>query len=330
MTTPRASAPSQAEHPEWHVDILLTEGFVLTELASVVDVLRIANRVSAHPLFHWHYRSRHGGPVGCLAGLSTETTPFPERPTADYAFILGNSDPDCPELSMRSAISTYNYRNIKVLLMSEAASRYIAEAGEQHSNHTTHWENRALLDERGTPGEGSYALAVDDGKLMTCAGMGSTVDVTLSLLRNHMSAAAVATVSDIMLHEKIRGFSTLQPFGGKALSITGDTDLDQCIELMQNNMEEPLQISELVALIGISSRSLERKFRQILDSTPNTYYRELRLNRANTLLLNTSMSVREISLACGFPNGFSSLFRSHFNVTPLARRKSRFKVQIKL
>ncbi|WP_039018914.1 GlxA family transcriptional regulator [Halocynthiibacter namhaensis] len=326
MATPRASAP--AEHPEWHVDILLTEGFVLTELASVVDVLRIANRVSAHPLFHWHYRSRKGGPVGCLAGLSTDTTPFPSRPTADYAFILGNSDPDCPELSMRATISTYNYRNIKVLLMSEAASRYIAETGEQHSNHTTHWENRALLDERGTPGEGSYALAVDDGKLMTCAGMGSTVDVTLSLLRNHMSAAAVATVSDIMLHEKIRGFSTLQPFGGKALSITGDSDLDQCIELMQNNMEEPLQIGELVALIGISSRSLERKFRHVLGSTPNTYYRELRLNRANTLLLNTSLSVREISLACGFPNGFSSLFRSHFSVTPLARRKSRFKVQI--
>ena len=104
---------------------------------------------------------------------------------------------------------------------------------------------------------------------------------------------------------------------------TGDKELDDCIELMTANIEEPLPIHELVRLLGISNRSLERKFRTFLDTTPNTYYRELRLSKANNLLLNTTLSVREIGLACGFGSGFSGLYKSFFGVTPLAMRKQR-------
>jgi transcriptional regulator GlxA family with amidase domain len=92
---------------------------------------------------------------------------------------------------------------------------------------------------------------------------------------------------------------------------------------MQENMEEPVPISELVDRLGISTRSLERKFKTFLGSTPNTFYREMRLSKANNLLLNTTMSVREIGLACGFPSGFSGLYKSFFGITPFALRKSR-------
>ena len=49
----------------------------------------------------------------------------------------------------------------------------------------------------------------------------------------------------------------------------------------------------------------------------------MRLNKANNLLLNTTMSVREIGLACGFQNGFSTLYKSVFGITPFALRKRR-------
>jgi transcriptional regulator GlxA family with amidase domain len=238
--------------------------------------------------------------------------------------VIGNTDSDHPYLSLGATISAYSYRKAKVLLLSEAASRYISEHPAGSGKHTTHWENRAVLQERGDPGgEGTYALAVDDGRIVTCAGMGATVDLTLGLVGNHMSSAAVMTAADILLHEKIRDFKTLQPFGGKRLSMTGDKELDQCIELMQSHMEEPLPIAELVARVGISSRSLERRFHSKLNTTPNTYYRELRLNWANNLLLNTTLTIREIGMACGFPNGFSSLYRSFFGVTPTAIRKGK-------
>ena len=306
------------------VDIIIAEGFVLVELSGVVEVLRMANRIGPAPLFDWTYRSVKGGYISCRAGLGTLTEQLSDKPNADYVFIIGNTDSDHPDLSLRATISAYSYRKAKVLLLSEAASRYITEHPDGSGDHTTHWENRAVLQERGDPGgEGTYALAVDDGRIVTCAGMGATVDLTLGLVGNHMSAAAVMTAADILLHEKIRDFKTLQPFGGKRLTMTGDKELDQCIELMQSHMEDPLPISELVELVGISSRSLERRFHRQLNTTPNTYYRELRLNWANNLLLNTTLTIREIGMACGFPNGFSSLYRSFFGVTPTAIRRDK-------
>jgi transcriptional regulator GlxA family with amidase domain len=315
---------ARASGEPWRVDIILAEGFVLVELSGVVEVLRMANRINPTTLFDWTYRSAKGGYVSCRAGLGTLCEPLTDRPTADYVFVIGNTDSDHPELSLGTTISAYSYRKAKVILLSEAASRYISEHPDGSGDHTTHWENRAVLQERGDPGgEGTYALAVDDGRVVTCAGMGATVDLTLGLVGNHMSAAGVMTVADILLHEKIRDFKTLQPFGGKRLSMTGDKELDQCIELMQSHMEDPMPIAELVARVGISSRSLERRFHSKLNTTPNTYYRELRLNWANNLLLNTTLSVREVGMACGFPNGFSSLYRSFFGITPTAIRKTK-------
>ena len=92
---------------------------------------------------------------------------------------------------------------------------------------------------------------------------------------------------------------------------------------MQANIEEPLPISELVRLVGVSARSLERRFRDRLASRPAEYYRVLRLNRANNLLLNTSMPISEIALACGFPSGFTPHYRELFGMTPQAARKAR-------
>ena len=105
--------------------------------------------------------------------------------------------------------------------------------------------------------------------------------------------------------------------------MTGDKELDQCIELMQSHVEDPMPIAELVTRVVISSRSLERRFHSKLNTTPNTYYRELRLNWAKNLLLNTTLSVREVGMACGFPNGFSSLYRSFFGIIPTAIRKNK-------
>lgn len=311
------------EHIPIQVDILVADGFVLTEFSAIVEVLRTANRVSAKEVFRWQWYSRRGGPVTCRASITIDTLPITAKPRADYVFVLGNSDPDAADLSLRKEIKAYQWAGARVFLLSEAASRYISETGEQLMSHTTHWENRALLNERGTPGVGSYALAAEDGKITTSAGMGATYDLVLGMLNGHISAASVATVADIFLHETIRTSSTLQPFGGKEMARTGKRSLDQCLELMQANLEEPLLISELVRYLAVSERSLERQFRSFLNTTPKAYYRELRLNYANTLLLKTSMSVRDVGLASGFPNGFSSLFRRHFGVTPMTLRRSR-------
>ncbi len=307
----------------WHVDILVADGFVLTEVAGIVDAMRIANRVAAFPPFSWTYRSAFAGPVDSSSEVCVKAESFAPKPHADYAFVIGNADPDCPALSVGTQIDRYTFRGAQVFLLAEAASRYIKERGTEGTRMSTHWENSDILRERSSLFDADNAIAIEDGLVVTCAGMGATVDVMLAVLRRHISSANLMTVANILLHEKIRDFSTRQPLGGARSSGSGDRELDQCLQIMQANIEDPVPISELVNVLNISSRSLERKFRTHLNTTPNTYYRELRLARANNLLLNTNMSVREVGLACGFPSGFSGLYKGFFGITPFALRKQR-------
>ncbi|MEM8731472.1 MAG: helix-turn-helix domain-containing protein [Pseudomonadota bacterium] len=302
-------------------DVVVAPGFVLTEYAAVVDTLRIANRVSAQPVFTWTVRSARGGWVSSSSGAAVETQRFEDRPDADYLFVVGNSDQDSPDLAMGSVIDRYTNRGCKAFLLAEAASRYIKDRGATAAHLSTHWENSAVLRERAGLFELDHVIARVDGQVVTCAGMGATMDVVLAVVGQHISSAALMTVANIFLHERIRDFATRQPFGGTAGTATGDPILDRAIEIMQDNIEEPLAVAEVTRQLGVSSRSLERRFRAWLQTTPNTYYREMRLARANNLLLNTRLSVREIGLACGFSTGFSVLYKRFFGVTPLQMRR---------
>ncbi|MEJ8562686.1 helix-turn-helix domain-containing protein [Yoonia sp. GPGPB17] len=302
-------------------DIYVAEGFVLTEFAGVVEVIRLANRINASRLFEWNIRSAKGGPITASSAVTVETTPLPLRPDADYLFVLGNTDPACPALSLGKALANYTSRQARVVLLSEAAARYISETQGDPGSHTTHWENRTVLMERLGLFDTKATLAVESGSIITCAGMGSTFDIALSIASQHASSTTMTTVADILLHERVRHFNTLQPFSGKVVTTTGDTALDACLALMQDNMEFPLPISEIAARSNLSKRSLERKFNRLMKTTPNGYYRGLRLNKANNLLLNTDMRINEIGLACGFPSGFATIYREAFGMTPNAARK---------
>ena len=307
---------------QWAFDIYVADGFVLTEFAGVVEVLRLANRINGTPLFSWEFRSQHGGQIRSSSDVTVQTTPLPLRPEANYLFVLGNLDPACPALSLGAKIANYTSRQARVVLLAEAASRYIADNKGAPSGHTTHWENRTVLMERLGLFDTKATLAVDDGAIITCAGMGATFDIALSIASQHAAASTMLTVADILLHERIRHFNTLQPFSGHAVTATGDPALDACLALMQDHMEFPLPISEIATSTALSKRSLERKFKRILNTTPNGYYRRLRLTKANNLLLNTDMRINEIGLACGFPSGFTTIYRESFGMTPNTARKN--------
>ena len=95
------------------------------------------------------------------------------------------------------------------------------------------------------------------------------------------------------------------------------------IELMEGSLEEPLARSLLAKRTGLSTRQLERLFRKYLQRTPTRYYLELRLAKARTLLLQTSLSVLDVALACGFVSAshFSKCYREFYAKTPRQERQ---------
>lgn len=306
------------------VDIVLADGFVLTELAGVVDVLRIANRLAVRPAFEWIYRSVSGGTKEGAASALVNTQPVCDNPKAAYVVVLGNADPDHLDLAHGPRLTKYVQSGTQVILLSEAASRYIADWGDNGAGHTTHWENRVILLEQKGLHDTKSALVSKSGSTITCAGMSATIDVMLSVVGQEISLPVMMSVADIMLHEQVRNFSTMQPYCGHSIAVTGDEDVDYCIARMQDNIELPLTLAEIAEGVEVSLRSLERKFHKYLGCTPNGYYRQLRLTKANNLLLNTQMSIHEVGLACGFPSGFSGIYKQSFGKTPRdARNRGR-------
>jgi transcriptional regulator GlxA family with amidase domain len=301
-------------------DIILEHEFVTTEMAGVVDPARVSNRIIGQNKFRWKFYSQQGGQVASTSGAFVETKMIPDKPTADYVVFLGNQDQAYAALDVVRYIPRYSYAGSKIILLAEAAGRYIAANRGLALDHTTHWENRVLLEEEHGIFGIKSALAVTRGNITTSAGMGSTFDTMLAVMATHMSAAKFQVLAKVFLNETARRTETLQSSAGYVGKI-GSATVALAVQLMHENTEEPLSIEEISKATNRSARSLERSFKVHLSSNPSLYYREIRLNLAHNLLMNTDLSNTEIALATGFKSGFSSAYKKVFGVTPHVVRK---------
>lgn len=100
----------------------------------------------------------------------------------------------------------------------------------------------------------------------------------------------------------------------------------QTIEEMLRHIEEPLKVTDLSSNLGTSIRQLQRRFLSKTGKRLLTTYRELRLERAQSLLRYTDMSPREISAATGFssPVAMRHSLRSYCGMSPDTIRAQRF------
>ena len=129
-------------------------------------------------------------------------------------------------------------------------------------------------------------------------------------------------VADQFMHERIRDQHDHQRMSLPARLGVRHPKLLKVIEMMEDNLEEPLSRTELAGNAGLSTRQLERLFRKYLNRSPARYYLELRLNKARLLLVQTNMSIIDVALACGFVSAshFSKCYRDFFGRTPRKER----------
>ncbi|WP_026360204.1 GlxA family transcriptional regulator [Amycolatopsis nigrescens] len=187
---------------------------------------------------------------------------------------------------------------------------------------TTHWQVAALLAETFPDVDvDPSVLFVDDGQILTSAGIAAGLDLCLHMVRHdHGAAVAADTARAIVMAP--------QRTGGQAQFIehrdpVGDTDdLGPVLGWMQDNLGAPLAIADIAAMAAMSPRSLSRRFRAQIGTTPLRWLLDRRLQRARELLETTELSVDRIAGATGF--GSVETLRHHFakhvGTTPRAYR----------
>ncbi len=164
----------------------------------------------------------------------------------------------------------------------------------------------------------------DRDRLSACGGM-AVLDLLLAVLSRDHGAELAGAVSEELVVERIREGSERQRIPLKNRLGSSHPKLTQAVLLMEANIEEPLTTDEIAQHVCVSRRQLERIFKQYLTRVPSQYYLELRLNRARQMLMQTSKSIIQIGLSCGFSSGphFSSAYRNFFGVTPREDRNQR-------
>ncbi len=77
-------------------------------------------------------------------------------------------------------------------------------------------------------------------------------------------------------------------------------------------------IADLAAELGLSTRTLNRRFRQATGHSPQQWLQRLRVSQARDLLRHSNLSINEIAWQVGFQDvsHFGKLFREHAGMSP--------------
>jgi transcriptional regulator GlxA family with amidase domain len=83
-------------------------------------------------------------------------------------------------------------------------------------------------------------------------------------------------------------------------------------------------VHEIAAHVRLSPRQLERLFAKYVGASPSRHYLKLRLDRARTMLLQTTRPILDIAVACGFASAshFSRCYRTLYGRRPSDERHS--------
>ena len=201
----------------------------------------------------------------------------------------------------------------------------LAQAGVLHGRPaTTHWQNTAELAERYPTVEvRPEVLYVDDGDVLTSAGVSSGLDLCLHVLRRDLGAATARRVAQALVAAPHRDGNQAQ-FIARPLEINGAGPVGELCTWITQNLRAEITLDAMAARCAMSTRTLTRQFREATGTTPLQWVLALRMDEARRMLETTDLAIDEIAERCGFGTTLSlrTHFRHRLDTTPTTYRRT--------
>ena len=307
------------------IGFYLIPGFSMIAFVAALEPLRLANLVAGKTLYSWYTMSNNNGPVFASNSVSINVgQTIEEMPALETIFVCGGID-----------VHKHQRRELFGFLRRQAAhgvglgalctgAHVLARAGLLDDHRCTiHWENLPAFIEEFPDLEVTSELYEVDRKRYTCAGGTAAADLMLKFISEQTGPETAAQVADELILHRIREKNEGQRMDLRTRLGISHPKLLAVVALMDENLETPLNASELALSVGLSTRQLERLFRTYLKTPPTRYYLQMRLNRARYLLRQTSLPIFDVAIAAGFVSAshFSKCYREEFNRTPSQERR---------
>jgi transcriptional regulator GlxA family with amidase domain len=260
------------------------------------------------------------------AGLTISTSAGLEAMRrADTVIVPGYEDANMPvSPAVLDALWAAHRRGARLVSICVAAFA-LGEAGLLDGRPvTTHWRWTDELCRR-------YPLAkvlpnrlfVDDGDLLTSAGVTAGVDLCLHLVRRDHGAAAANTRARALVAPPRRQGGQAQFIEQLRPEATGD-ELGVLRDWMIEHLDLALDLDTLATQAHVSRRTLTRRFREETGMAPMAWLADARIDRARELLETTSEPVEHIGRLTGIgaPASVRAAFHRRLGTSPQEYRST--------
>lgn len=195
----------------------------------------------------------------------------------------------------------------------------LAEAGLLDGRRATaHWMHTGDLAKRYPKVKvDDSVLYVDDGDVLTSAGMTAGLDLCLHLVRRDLGAHVANQLARRMVVSAHRPGGQAQ-FVDLSVPVTDDDSLGPVLEWATEHLDQPLTVDDLARRAGMSTRTFFRRLQAVTGTTPLKWLLNQRLARAQTLLETTGLPIEKVSEHSGLGTGANLRrhFTLHVGVTP--------------
>lgn len=304
---------------------LLLDNFSLIALGAAVDPLRIANMVVGRRVYDYRLIGTGGQYAQSSDGIKVlPDATITEPDSFDAVFVVGPNP--IPRKGIGAVLDwlRLHARSGTALGGLDTGSYFLARAGLLNGYRCTiHWEDQDVLLGQFPKLIVSNRLYEVDRDRYTCSGGVAPLDLMVHLLGMPPGSRSLAArvlellVAERRSHDQRQRTSLRQYMGAEHVK------LDEALQIMESNVEEPLSLAEVATYLGVSQRQLERWFNERLGKTPAQAYLEIRLLRARQLLYRTGKPLEEVCSRTGFASltHFATRYKAQFQVSPIADRR---------
>lgn len=200
---------------------------------------------------------------------------------------------------------------------------FLAEAGVLDGKPcVTHWaDNDELQRHYPRTQVRQGILFTQSGNVLTSAGVAAGIDLAIHLVAQRHGVRLAFEVARRLVIYLRRGGEAEQD----SIYLRYRNHLDDVVHraqtLLIEQLDAPPGLELLAARVGSSARNLSRRFQRSLGISMGSYLRELRLERARSLLREEGSKVDDVARACGFSDGrqLRNLFHRRFGHSPRVR-----------